>query len=188
MVYYINEQGTDLSLFLFSILSGCSCKDDPPTPADSTPNVPSNEVTAMVDGVLWETFAPIGQQEIQAQHYLGNYFDIDARKYVSQGVSHIYMKVYNLNDTGDYQLSDLDFGEYYDAEQNRHFQASVVYTGNLHVSTFNYTDAKISAEFYFIGRDTVSGDTVAISDGRIINVSFYKYWFYRYPTFSEPKF
>lgn len=161
--------------FLLITVLGVSCKKDPPATDDPSPHILSNDVTALINGIGWESFAPIGQQEIQAQHYAGNYFDIEARKYVSQGISHIYMKVYGLNDTGTYILNDSNFAHYYDASQNLYYQTDLVYTGALRVSDFNYEDARISGEFEFIGKDAISGDTVSISEGTIYNVSFYKY-------------
>lgn len=162
------------SAALVLLMTGASCKRDLSTEADSSDVGPS--VTATINGHPWKSFMPLPYPDIEAQHDSLTYFGLSAfNSLVSNGISSITMQVQGLNGTGTFNLDHINTAVYYDAETDRYYHTDSVFTGILQVTDFNYSKGKISGEFEFLARDSVSGDSVTVEEGRIVNVVFTAY-------------
>ena len=169
-----------LAVFFFSCLSlGSSCckKDNPPPTSNY---IPPNSMSAKINGIDWKNCGPPTLPNIGGQYFQGNYFDIEGTAYCQQGNPDIYMKIFNLADTGYYNLGGTtnNRGEVNGPSIDSHgsrvrFTTDAIHIGGIQVSKFDITNKKISGTFQFDAFNVDSNKVVKVTDGKINDVTFY---------------
>jgi hypothetical protein len=164
---------------LFGIaFSGTSCSEDPPAPQPSLPPITQtgeNTFGCYVNGELWLPKGNFQTPDKFASYYY-NSLQINANRVGHNPFTAIRMnfgKVYsdtsfvihNYTDSASYQYFNYA-SAYEPTGPIQFFDALFLNSGELHLTRFDTVNRIVSGTFFFTARDTVSGDSVNIQDGR----------------------
>ena len=161
-------------------LGGSCCKKDEQQPP-SPPHEKYNYFVAKVDGKAWKICGPITTPWYTAQYFTNSYFDIEGRNSCDTSITatHIYMKIYNLNDTGKFIFGGTsnNYAKYtkYVQVQGIEYKTDSIHTGTIKIAQFDFTSNKISGTFQFDAFNTDSNKVISIIEGEFTNVEFYKF-------------
>lgn len=175
---------TKILLMIISMLTitmvTSQCKKDPsPDSPPSPPPEKNNYFVAKVDGKDWKTCGPITAPWLTAQYFQNNYFDIEGKNTCETINSYIYMKIFNLNDTGYYILggNTQNIGEYYYYTSSSgipiEYKTNTFYTGTSYITKFDTAAKKISGTFQFSAFNVDSNKIISITNGDMENITFY---------------
>lgn len=168
-----------LFFWLVSVFCGCSCKDDPPAPAEPTlpPITQTGENTfgCYVNGELW---LPKGSFSIPstAADYYNNSVYITANRegqnpdtYIRLDFGKVYSDtafvIHNYLDSDSLQYFVYN-SSYYPSGPIVSYYPIAINGGELNLLKLDTVNRIVAGTFYFLGVDTLSGDSVRIEDGR----------------------
>ena len=182
----MNTKQILILIFIASCLMGSSCckKDEPPPPPN---NEPSNEMTAVIDGVPWEACKPslIGNgtsSNVQAQNFVGNYLDVEGTNTcnnTSNYLFNVYFKLYSINGIGTYQIKGTDgsigaIGNY-SVYPNIFYYTDSIHNGTVTITKFDTSAKLISGTFEFHVYNIDSNKIVTVTNGQFINIYYYEF-------------
>jgi hypothetical protein len=161
-------------------ICGCSCKEDPPTPAEPTlpPVTQTGENTfgCFVNGELWLPKGNIQTPALNGDYYQ-QYIQINANRVGQNPFSAIHLDfgtvtsdtsfiIHNYLDTTSLQYFYYNSSYLSQSGPIQDFYAILPNSGQLTLIKLDTVNRIMAGTFFFTAVDTVNNDTVMIEDGR----------------------